>query len=69
MSNMTEDPREIKARFLFMVKVTKALVLLTKEELKYKRATKILKTVDECKLQHGSLKLNSIDLVNKLTKK
>lgn len=52
-----------------MVKVTKTLVLLTKEELKYKRATKILKTVDECKLQHGSLKLNSIDLVNKLTKK
>lgn len=69
MSNMTEDPREIKARFLFMVKVTKALVLLTKEELKYKRAAKTLKILDECKLQHGSLKLNSIDLVNKLTKK
>lgn len=34
MSNMKEDPREIKARFLFMVKVTMTLALLTKEEVK-----------------------------------
>ena len=49
-----------------MVKVTKALDLLAKEKLKQKRAGKTLKILDECKLQNGSLKLNSNGLVNKL---
>ena len=51
-----------------MVKVTKILALLTKEELKQKRPAKTLKTLNEYKLQHGSLKLNSIGVLSKLTK-
>jgi len=46
------------------VKVTKKLALLKKEELKRKKAEKILKILDECKLHGGPITPDSLTLVN-----
>lgn len=62
-----ENAREIEENFLLTLQMTKHLSLIKKEDLKKKKAERLLKLLDDCKMHNGPVTVKSVDDKDTLT--